>query len=53
MLDAIPLRHEYYYTALSTLPEGDERGQPPPGMEAWMWPHSEVGFFPIPRSMTP
>lgn len=33
--------------ALSRLPEGDERGKPPPGPEAMTWPHKWVGWFPL------
>ena len=41
------LERDYGPAALSRLPEGDERGKPPPGPEAMTWPHKRVGWHPL------
>ena len=38
--------------ALSRLPEGDERGKPPPGPEAMTSPHKRVGWHSLDLSAT-
>ena len=41
------IEKEYGPAGLSTLPEGDERGQPPPGPEALTWMREAVGWYPL------
>ena len=38
------IERDYGPAALSTLPQGDERGKPPPGADALSWPHKRVGY---------